>query len=125
MHIPHPMQTSGSTLAMLATDRYLSELIMMQTRSAAARAAYVLLSEDDCENLIETLNLLLIPGFRESIKRSTDQVVQNPKSGKRLVGDLKGFFSISLSYRDRIVYSIDKKTLSMCIEQEHTMGISS
>ena len=119
------MQTSGSTLAILATDRYLSELMMMQARSAAARAAYVLLSEDDYENFIETLNLLLIPSFRESIKRSTDRVVQNPKSGKRLVGDLKGFFSISLSYRDRIVYSIDKKTLSMCIEQEHTMGISS
>ncbi|MCD4776394.1 MAG: type II toxin-antitoxin system RelE/ParE family toxin [Candidatus Aegiribacteria sp.] len=35
------------------------------------------------------------------------QVAQNPKSGKRLVGDLKGYFSICLSYRNRIVYSID------------------
>lgn len=35
------------------------------------------------------------------------QAAQNPRSGKRLVGDLKGFFSICLSYRDRIVYSID------------------
>lgn len=38
------------------------------------KGSAVLLSEDDYENLIETLNLLSIPGFRDSIKRSTDQV---------------------------------------------------
>jgi mRNA-degrading endonuclease RelE of RelBE toxin-antitoxin system len=55
------------------------------------------------------------------------RVAQNHKSGKRFVGELKGFFSIRLSYRDRIVYSqvMMKKTLSTYIEQEHTMGISS
>lgn len=35
------------------------------------------------------------------------QVAPNPKSDKRLVGDLKGLFSVRLSYNDRIVYSID------------------
>lgn len=34
----------------------------------------VLLSEEDYESLIETLELLSIPGFRESIKESVQQV---------------------------------------------------
>jgi len=34
----------------------------------------VLLSEDEYDSLIETLELLSIPGFRESMKRSTEQV---------------------------------------------------
>lgn len=34
----------------------------------------VLLSEDDYDSLIETLELLSIPGFRESIKRSVRQM---------------------------------------------------
>lgn len=39
----------------------------------------------------------------------TRQIIENPYSGKKLVGDLTGFLSIRLSYRDRIVYSIDEK----------------
>jgi antitoxin YefM len=38
------------------------------------KGSAVLLSEDDYDNLIETLNLLSIPGFMESIKQSIDQV---------------------------------------------------
>ena len=34
----------------------------------------VLLSEDEYDNLIETLELLSIKGFRESIERSVDQI---------------------------------------------------
>lgn len=34
----------------------------------------VLMSEDDYESLIETLELLSIPGFKESIKRSVKQM---------------------------------------------------
>lgn len=36
----------------------------------------VMLAEEDYDNLIETLELLSIPGFRESIKRSVKQVKQ-------------------------------------------------
>ncbi|MCD6107073.1 MAG: type II toxin-antitoxin system Phd/YefM family antitoxin [Caldisericaceae bacterium] len=34
----------------------------------------VLISEDDYDNLIETLELLSIPGFHESIKKSVKQM---------------------------------------------------
>ena len=34
----------------------------------------VLLSEEEYDNLIETLELLSIPGFQESLKRSVDQM---------------------------------------------------
>lgn len=39
----------------------------------------------------------------------TRQIIENPYSGKKLIGDLTGFLSIRLSYKDRIVYSIDEK----------------
>lgn len=38
-----------------------------------------------------------------------NKVQPDPFSGKRLLGDLKGLFSIRLSYKDRIVYSIDSE----------------
>lgn len=37
------------------------------------KGAAVLLSEEDYEGLIETLELLSVPGFRASIKRSMQQ----------------------------------------------------
>ena len=36
--------------------------------------AAVLMSEDDYEGLLETLELLAVPGFRDSIKRSVKQM---------------------------------------------------
>ena len=36
-------------------------------------------------------------------------LVEEPFSGEKLVGDLKGNYSYELSYKDRIIYSIDKK----------------
>ena len=38
------------------------------------RGAAVLMSEDDYEGLLETLELLSIPGFRDSIRRSVKQM---------------------------------------------------
>ena len=40
------------------------------------RGAAVLMSEEDYESLIETLELLSIPGFRQSIKRSLKQAAR-------------------------------------------------
>jgi len=36
----------------------------------------VLLSADEYESMVETLELLSIPGFRESMKRSVDQMTK-------------------------------------------------
>ena len=46
------------------------------------------------------------------LKIKLKEILQNriaiePYSGKKLVGDLSGFYSVRLSYQDRIVYSID------------------
>lgn len=48
------------------------------------------------------------------------QIAQNHKSGKRLAGDLKGFYSIRLSYRDCIVYSIDDEKHIIYIHRART-----
>lgn len=38
-----------------------------------------------------------------------DTIAIDPYIGKKLVGDLQGFFSFRLSYKDRIVYSVDEE----------------
>ncbi len=48
------------------------------------------------------------------------QVAEEPYSGKKLVGDLTGFFSVRLSYRDRIVYSVDEKKKIIYIHRART-----
>ena len=48
------------------------------------------------------------------------QVAPNPRCGKRLVGDLTGFFSLRFSYRDRLVYSIDEKSRTVYVHRART-----
>jgi mRNA-degrading endonuclease RelE of RelBE toxin-antitoxin system len=48
------------------------------------------------------------------------QVAQTPHAGKRLVGDLAGFFSLRLSYKDRLVYSIDENTRTVFVHRAKT-----
>jgi len=36
-----------------------------------------------------------------------NQIAHEPHSGKKLIGQLKGFYSIRLDYQNRIVYSVD------------------
>ena len=48
------------------------------------------------------------------------QVSEEPYSGKKLIGDLTGFFPIRLSYKDRIVYSIDEKKKIIYIHRART-----
>ncbi len=43
-------------------------------RISHRQGSVVLLSEEDYDSLIETLELLSIPGFRKSIKKSVSQV---------------------------------------------------
>ena len=50
----------------------------------------------------------LTPKLREKAKDIIrTQLSINPYCGKTLVGDMKGYYSVRLSYNDRIVYSID------------------
>jgi Txe/YoeB family toxin of toxin-antitoxin system len=38
-----------------------------------------------------------------------NRIAVNPYDGKRLVGDLKGKWSVRLTHKDRIVYTIDEE----------------
>ncbi len=38
-----------------------------------------------------------------------NRIAVNPFDGKKLVGDLKGYWSVRLTLKDRVVYSIDEE----------------
>ena len=51
----------------------------------------------------------LTPRLQKKLKEIlTSQISQEPHSGKKLVGDLTGLYSMRLTFKDRIVYSIDE-----------------
>ena len=50
----------------------------------------------------------------------TEVIAQEPFRGKKLVGDLAGSYSYRLTYKDRIVYSIDAKNRIVYIERAAT-----
>lgn len=50
----------------------------------------------------------------------TEVIAQQPLQGKKLVGDLAGSYSYRLTYKDRIVYSIDIKNRIVYIERAAT-----
>ena len=61
---------------------------------------------------IATLTPKLKKKLREILM---NRIAMNPFDGKKLVGDLKGCWSVRLTLKDRIVYSID--------EENHTVYV--
>ena len=49
-----------------------------------------------------------------------NKIMVNPYGGKKLVGDLSGFYSMRLSYKDRIIYTIDSKQKLIYIHRAKT-----
>jgi mRNA interferase RelE/StbE len=47
----------------------------------------------------------------------TEVLAKNPFEGKRLIGDLEGSYSYRLTFKDRIVYSINEKGKIIYIER--------
>ncbi len=45
---------------------------------------------------------------------------RNPHEGKKLLGDLAGSYSYRLTYKDRIVYSLDEERRIIYIERART-----
>jgi Txe/YoeB family toxin of Txe-Axe toxin-antitoxin module len=63
----------------------------------------------------------LTPRLKKKLKDIiTGQIALNPHSGKRLVGDLAGFYSMRLTFKDRIVYSIDEEHKTVYIHRART-----
>jgi Txe/YoeB family toxin of toxin-antitoxin system len=49
-----------------------------------------------------------------------NRVAQNPFDGKKLVGELKGYWSVRLTLKDRVVYSIDEENRIVYILRART-----
>ena len=63
----------------------------------------------------------LSPRLKDKLKVILrQQVAPDPRGGKRLVGDLTGFFSLRLSYKDRVVYSVDDEARTVFIHRART-----
>jgi Txe/YoeB family toxin of toxin-antitoxin system len=48
------------------------------------------------------------------------QIALTPHSGKKLTGDLMGFFSVRLNHKDRVIYSIDEENHCVNIHRTRT-----
>ena len=63
----------------------------------------------------------LTPKLRTKLKDILrSRIAVDPYCGKALVGDLKGYYSVRLSYQDRIVYSIHDDQLVVYIIRART-----
>ena len=63
----------------------------------------------------------LSPRLKEKLKEIVlNQIAVDPRAGKKLVGDLQGFYSVRLTYQDRIVYSIDQKNRMVFVHRAKT-----
>ena len=63
----------------------------------------------------------LPPRLKDKLKIVLQQqVAPNPYCGKRLVGALAGFFSLRLSYKDRLVYSVDEERRTVYVHRART-----
>lgn len=63
----------------------------------------------------------LTPKLKNKLRDILVNVVAvEPYVGKRLVGDLSGFYSLRLTYQDRIVYTVDERTRKIMIHRART-----
>jgi len=63
----------------------------------------------------------LTPKLKQKLRDVLIEIIaENPFEGKKLLGDLEGSYSYRLSYKDRIVYSIDEKKKIVYIERART-----
>ncbi len=66
----------------------------------------------------------LTPKLREKAKKIIrNQIAVNPYEGKVLVGSMKGYYSVRLTYKDRIVYSVcDEKIIVFILRAKTHYG---
>jgi len=63
----------------------------------------------------------LTPKLKTKLREiCVNTIGQNPYSGKKLVGDLDGFYSFRLTFKDRIVYTVDEKNKVVFIHRAKT-----
>ena len=63
----------------------------------------------------------LSPRMKKKLKDILkNKIALEPYTGKKLVGQLKGFHSIRLNYQDRIVYSVNEENRIIYIHRART-----
>lgn len=63
----------------------------------------------------------LSPRLRAKLRDVLVEVLSvDPNEGKRLLGDLSGSYSYRLTYKDRIVYSLDEERRIVYVERART-----
>jgi mRNA interferase RelE/StbE len=63
----------------------------------------------------------LSPRLKKKLREIlVSDISTDPLSGKKLVGDLQGFYSVRLTLKDRIVYSIDETKHTIYIHRART-----
>ena len=63
----------------------------------------------------------LTPKLQQKLKDILrNRVAVDPYGGKPLVGELKGYYSVRLSYKDRVVYSIHGDELIVVVIRAKT-----
>lgn len=63
----------------------------------------------------------LTPKLRQKLKEIlVESIAKDPRCGKRLIGDLAGICSYRLTYKDRIIYSIDDLNSTVFIHRTRT-----
>ena len=63
----------------------------------------------------------LTPKLQQKLKDVlSESISKNPHCGKRLIGDLAGFFSYRLTFKDRIVYSVDDAAKTVFVHRTRT-----
>lgn len=64
---------------------------------------------------------LLTPKLRRKLKDILlNLVAVDPYQGKKLLGDLDGSYSVRLTLKDRVVYSIDEPSKTVFVERART-----
>lgn len=63
----------------------------------------------------------LTPKLQTKLKNIIKKkIALEPYSGKKLIGDLKGFLSVRLNYQDRIVYFVNESNKTIYIVRTKT-----
>lgn len=63
----------------------------------------------------------LSPKLKDKLKKLLTEVISvDPFVGKRLLGDLEGNYSYRLTFKDRIVYSIDSQKKIIYVKRART-----
>ncbi|MCC5843215.1 MAG: type II toxin-antitoxin system mRNA interferase toxin, RelE/StbE family [Verrucomicrobia bacterium] len=63
----------------------------------------------------------LTPKLQEKLKDILrNRIARHPHSGKALSGDLKGYYSVRLSLKDRIVYTVRENELLVLVVRAKT-----